>query len=140
MLSQQNKNEVIDRYVDEGQEDTMLPGGVSSSSSSPTGGAVVGRGGRPSPEMLRGSDALPTRESDSGAPPRRESISFAAADSMSSTPATLPLSVKVTPFSGEDGGGGDVSTWGEAWRGREGRRAPGRMVSGSRCEACWRAQ
>jgi hypothetical protein len=74
MLSQQNKNEVLDRYVDEGQEDTMLPGGVGSSSL--TGGVVFSRGGRPSPEMLRGSGALPTRESDSGAPPRRESISF----------------------------------------------------------------
>jgi hypothetical protein len=41
---------------------------------------VVGRGGRPSPEMLRGSGALPRHESDSGALPRRESISFPDAD------------------------------------------------------------
>jgi hypothetical protein len=37
---------------------------------------VVDRGGRPSPEMLQeGSGILPRRDSDSGAPPWRESIS-----------------------------------------------------------------
>jgi hypothetical protein len=55
-------------------------GGVGSwGHSAPAGGGVVGRGGRPSPEMLRGSGALPRRESDSGALPRHESISFPAA-------------------------------------------------------------
>jgi hypothetical protein len=53
------------------------PGGVGSwRHSMPAAGAMVGRGGRPSPEMLRGSGALPMRELDSGAPPRCESISF----------------------------------------------------------------
>jgi hypothetical protein len=61
----------------------MPPGGVGSSSS-PTGGAVVGRGGRPSPEMLRGSGALPMRESRT--PALRLGASqtpFASADSAS---------------------------------------------------------
>jgi hypothetical protein len=66
----------------------MPPGGVGSSSS-PTGGAVVGRGGRPSPEMLRGSGALPMRESDSGSPPRRESNSFCLCGQRELTPATV---------------------------------------------------
>jgi hypothetical protein len=50
-------------------------GGGGMEATSP-GRAVVGRGARPSPEMLWGSGALPTRESDNAAPPRRESISF----------------------------------------------------------------
>jgi hypothetical protein len=53
------------------------PGGVGSwRHSTPAGGTVVGRGGHPSLEMLRGSGTLPTHESDSGAPRMCESISF----------------------------------------------------------------
>jgi hypothetical protein len=62
-------------------ERSWMPPGVGSwRHSTPAGGAVVGRGGRPLPEMLWGSGALPRHESDSGAPPRCESISFPDAD------------------------------------------------------------
>jgi hypothetical protein len=62
---------------------------------------VVGRGGRPSPEMLRGRGALPRLKSDSGAPPRRDSISFPAADGTSQTLAKLQISGKELLCSGE---------------------------------------
>jgi hypothetical protein len=79
-----------------------------------------------------GAAALCPRASQT--PPLRLGASpspFAAADSTSSTPAMLRLKGKGAPFSGEDGGGGDVSTWGGAWRRqeREGATAPGQ-----RCE------
>jgi hypothetical protein len=58
----------------------------------PPGGGAVGRGGRPSPEMLRGRGALP----------RRESMSFPAADGTSRIPAKLQISGKELLCSGED--------------------------------------
>jgi hypothetical protein len=54
-------------------------GGGGMEATSP-GGAVVGRGGRPSPEILRGSGV-----------PLCESISFPAVDSVTRTPAKLRL-------------------------------------------------
>jgi hypothetical protein len=50
---------------------------------------------------------------------------FAAADNTSSTPAMLRLSGKGAPFSGEDGGGGDISMWGGAGHEKE-QRCEGR--------------
>jgi hypothetical protein len=102
---------------------------------------VLGRGGRPSPEMLRGNGALPRRESDSGILPRCESISFPTMDDVSRTPTKLYLSGKGAPFSSkvaQTGGGGDVSTRGATGRGRQsiGGRSRSGGVRGGRERRC----
>jgi hypothetical protein len=102
---------------------------------------VLGRGGRPSPEMLRGNGALPRRESDSGILPRCESISFPTMDDVSRTPTKLYLSGKGAPFSSkvaQTGGGGDVSTRGATGRGRQsiGGRSRSGGVRGGRERQC----
>jgi hypothetical protein len=59
------------------------------------GGGVLGRGGRPSSEMLWGNGALPRRESGFGAPPRHDSIFFSAMDDVSRTPTLRSFRAKV---------------------------------------------
>jgi hypothetical protein len=96
-------------------EGGWTPSGGVGSSSSPAGGAVVGRGGRPSPEKLRGSSAMPRHESDSGAPPRRRCI-FRAKELLS--PAKMAAAATSLRGAGRGAAGGR--------EGRAGAAAPGR--------------